>query len=481
MKAFKQIILSTILVVFCITVNAQCPSITNLTVITGTNGTATVTPVFTNSTLISPTSNLYWYTYPNATQTSGLGTFQFPANGTYSVCLNYIDSLNSCWSSLCATVAISNMTAPICNAAFTAYTDSNCVTHFINSTTGNNLTYQWYDMSNGFSLFSSQANPTNTLANGTYLIGLYSFANGAFCDSATQVITINCNGSGTNTACQASFYAYTDSSCITHFINTSTGTNLTSSWTINNMCYPPSGSNLSLSLGNGSYPVLLQTYSNGVLCDSSYQTVNINCTGSGTTTPSGCQANSQFYVFADSTNAGNYFAYNISSGTGNLSYLWNFGDGATSTQQYPFHQYAIPGSYVICLTVTATYSTALGGNTTCSDTYCDSSSVQKMIAGFVMSQINVIPQSSTGINQSGSVIKLNVYPNPMANELTIEVLDKANLLSYNLIDALGRVVLTGNIESSLATINTTSLAKGFYSLSIKNIKGANLKTIKLVK
>ena len=89
-------LLGLALSVFSITALAQCPTITNLNATTGANGTATVTPVITNSVLIGPASNLYWSTYPNATQTSSQGTFQFSANGTYSVCLNYIDSLNGC-------------------------------------------------------------------------------------------------------------------------------------------------------------------------------------------------------------------------------------------------------------------------------------------------------------------------------------------------------------------------------------------------
>jgi hypothetical protein len=50
-----------------------------------------------------------------------------------------------------------------------------------------------------------------------------------------------------------------------------------------------------------------------------------------------------------------------------------------------------------------------------------------------------------------------------------------------LIDALGRTIHTGNIENSKAIVNTSSLEKGFYSLSITNEKGSSLKTIKLVK
>lgn len=482
MKTIKQLILGITLSIFSITnATAQCPSITSMNVTLGANGTATVVPVFTNSVSMGPASGIYWSTYPNAAQTSNQGSFQFPANGTYSVCATYIDSTNfSCGSSLCTILTVSNMTATSCQAAFTAYTDSNCVTHFTNNSVGSNLTYEWYDMSNGFSLLSTTTNTDEYFSNGTYLIGLYTYSNGSFCDSVTQTITVGCTPS--TITCQASFYAYTDSNCVTNFVNTSTGVNITSSWTINNICYPPSSSNLSIALPAGTYPVVLQTYSNGVFCDSTYQTITVNCAGGGTTTPTGCSVNSQFYVFADSTNTGNYFAYNLSSGSGVLSYLWDFGDGTTSTQQYPFHQYVTPGHYVICLTTTATYTTALGGTTTCSDTYCDSSSVQRMAAGFLMSQINVIPQSATGIKQAEIVTGLNAYPNPMTDVLTIEVTTKNNSkLNYTLIDALGRVVLTGNIENSKAILNTATLEKGFYSLNITNEKGSSLKAVKLVK
>ena len=162
--------------------------------------------------------------------------------------------------------------------------------------------------------------------------------------------------------------------------------------------------------------------------------------------------------------------------------MWNFGDGTSSTQQYPFHQYAVPGQYVVCLTTTATYSTALGGNTTCTDTYCDSSSVHRIAAGFLMHQINVIAQSVTSVNSSDALIGLIAYPNPIADELTIEATTKNNTkLNYILIDALGRIILTGNIENSKVSIHTNTIAKGFYSLNVTDEKGQVLKAIKLVK
>ena len=75
-----------------------------------------------------------------------------------------------------------------------------------------------------------------------------------------------------------------------------------------------------------------------------------------------------------------------------------------------------------------------------------------------------------------------MFPNPIADELTMEATTtNDNELTFVLVDALGRLVLTGNLNNSKTTINTSNLEKGFYSLSVTNEKGSSLKTIKLVK
>ncbi len=48
-----------------------------------------------------------------------------------------------------------------------------------------------------------------------------------------------------------------------------------------------------------------------------------------------------------------YTFLNQSTGTGNLSYYWQFGDGGTSTKESPSHSYANPGTYSVLLTVTS--------------------------------------------------------------------------------------------------------------------------------
>ncbi len=48
-------------------------------------------------------------------------------------------------------------------------------------------------------------------------------------------------------------------------------------------------------------------------------------------------------------------------------YAWDFGDGSTSTNQNPTHQYATGGWYLVCLSIEAQVNGAI-----CRDTYCDS-------------------------------------------------------------------------------------------------------------
>ena len=172
-----------------------------------------------------------------------------------------------------------------------------------------------------------------------------------------------------------------------------------------------------------------------------------------------------------------YNAYETSTGNGVLSHLWDFGDGTTSTLQYPNHQYAIPGQYVVCLTVTSTI-----GTNTCSNTYCDSSSVQKMAAGYLMSQFNVIPQIVTNISQTEKSLDIKAYPNPMSDELIIEFTrNNYEDLNYVLTDALGRIVLSNRIDKTTTTINTSELSAGFYTLNVMNEHENKIKTIKIVK
>ena len=112
----------------------QCAQITGLNVTYGANGTATIIPNMTGTTNPMLTT-FYWQTSGGVSQT-GWGsneTFQFPCNGYYWVCVQYNDSSSFCTDSFCESVNITNMWPTACSAGFSVYTDSSCVTDFVNT------------------------------------------------------------------------------------------------------------------------------------------------------------------------------------------------------------------------------------------------------------------------------------------------------------------------------------------------------------
>ena len=77
--------------------------------------------------------------------------------------------------------------------------------------------------------------------------------------------------------------------------------------------------------------------------------------------PSNCKAD---FVVAYPT--GNNTIYFFDNSTGNYTnVIWDFGDGATSTDRNPEHEYNVTGWYNVCLTI-------LNPSTNCYDRYCDS-------------------------------------------------------------------------------------------------------------
>lgn len=90
--------------------------------------------------------------------------------------------------------------------------------------------------------------------------------------------------------------------------------------------------------GGGTYMVCFSFYDPATSCgDSICMPVNVS--------PCGCSAD---FTWMD-TLGYTYFLGNSTAGAG-ANYYWDFGDGNNSTQQYPWYQYANPGTYTVCLT-----------------------------------------------------------------------------------------------------------------------------------
>ena len=113
----------------------------------------------------------------------------------------------------------------------------------------------------------------------------------------------------------------------------------------------------------GVYYVCLTITTGPIACSSQYcDTLVI-----GNTLP----CNSNFQAFVQSGSASFYPA--VTSGA---TYLWNFGDGSTSTQMQPNHAYANPGVYNVCLSIayggatcTSCQTITIAGGSSCSASF----------------------------------------------------------------------------------------------------------------
>jgi PKD repeat protein len=132
-----------------------------------------------------------------------------------------------------------------------------------------------------------------------------------------------------------------------------------------------------------------------------------------------------------------------STSTNATSWLWNFGDGFTSSLQNPTHHYAANGTYTVTLTAT---------------NKCGNNSITKTI---------VI--TSVGINSVASS-PLKVYPNPASSKLFIELGSATSNYKGEILvtDVTGRVVNTSQVDGDHFSINISMLENGMYFLVLKN-------------
>jgi len=74
--------------------------------------------------------------------------------------------------------------------------------------------------------------------------------------------------------------------------------------------------------------------------------------------------------------------------------------------------------------------------------------------------------SSTGINENKDNHLFNVYPNPVSDELTIEMKGNREKVSFELLNAFGQIVQNGSFIDKIV-IQTNSLATGVYLIKLQ--------------
>lgn len=275
------------------------------------------------------------------------------APGNYTLCLTVIDSIGNCTDTYCSSVSVTGQ--PVCDAQFYAVpAGQNSFSFYTDSLANWNATYSW---SFGDGTSSSSMIPQHTYANpGTYLVCLtvtdsITSCTDTFCDSVTT---------GQATFCQAGFTAFNSQSTVVTFANLSFSSNpalpLTYSWSFGDGSNSSQMNPTHVYNAPGVYNVCLYITDAGGCADSSCQTITVGNSGPN------CSA--QFYYFPSGAGSGSFlFISDSLSNSLAASYSWDFGDGNSSTQANPYHTFSVPGTYLVCLTVT---------DSGCTNTFCDS-------------------------------------------------------------------------------------------------------------
>lgn len=137
----------------------------------------------------------------------------------------------------------------------------------------------------------------------------------------------------------------------------------------------------------------------------------------------------------------------INNSTNADSYIWDFGDGNTSTEENPTHTYLTGGSYMVALQAF---------NSICMDdnTY----EVQLPLVG-----LNVLPQSNA----------VELFPNPNNGFFTVELNEQRKVNDVSILDMTGRkTAFQYSINKSIISFDLEENNSGIYFLQIitnKNI------------
>lgn len=204
----------------------------------------------------------------------------------------------------------------------------------------------------------------------------------------------------------------------------------------------------------GTYNVCLVASS--FLCGADTLCQLVNVTG----VPASCLA---LFNIADDTlnpDPNAHYIYNLSYGA-TLSYLWDFGDGTTSTSMTPSHVYAGTGPYLLCLSV--------DNGAGCTDMFCDSlisADSLNRSSGTMQLVVYDVPTfyTATGISDQANLNSIALSPNPFNDVTVFEIKsNKTEVYSFELTDVLGKKVKskTGITEKQFE-ISREGLQNGIY-------------------
>jgi hypothetical protein len=132
------------------------------------------------------------------------------------------------------------------------------------------------------------------------------------------------------------------------------------------------------------------------------------------------------------------------------SFVWDFGDGETSTEISPVHTYINPGTYTVQLIATA----------------CER-------ADTALSSLTV--PGSIGLVEQPQHLELAVYPNPVGSILHLVYLP-FRTAEYRIVSVTGSTVASGKLQRASSSIDVAAVPEGTYILQLQAPNGVRAYT-----
>ena len=424
-----------------------------------------------NNTSTGASSYTWLFTDASTTVTSTLTnpSFSYADPGYKMVCLTTFDSSGNVCDSTCQYIYIPDSNSVNCDASFTFSVDSMNMSassypvDFYSNTSGQNYSWNFGDGST-----DTSASPSHIYTSaGTYTVclnivsGYDSLSLPIICDTFCTTVTV---GSVSNCSPTMSFTIDSSNSNRYYFTGSTPPSGGYASWEIYE------GSSNSYYNGQSVTHTFSGSSSNVSVYYSVYRADSTMCGYTGDTFAlSGANCQASYYLAIDTNNLYNLYIVNNSTGTtSGTNYYWTFGDGSSSTAQYPTHQYATFGLYELCLTI----SDSASG---CSSTHCDSIGLDS--AGNLLKKdgfgITVVDDKDlTSVPEMDAIQGVTVYPNPSTGMYTVSVNMKASEeLVVSAMNSVGQVVmskeyntLTGN---NMLGFDMSNQPNGIYFLNLR--------------
>jgi len=281
-----------------------------------------------------------------------------------------------------------------CQADFWYYYDSVDLhtVHFVDASAGNPDSWMW-DFGDGAT--SQEQNPVHLYpSQGEYLVSLTIGSDS--CSSTVQQLVYVGDSTGYGD-CQAMFFAYPQGGdsldfLTMQFIDMSLGANgmppANWTWDFGDGTHSNEQNPVHTYAHEGTYNVCLTISDSAGNCEDTFCS-GVEVIGWG----SGCNAMFFFYPY-DSVNTGLTYQFEDGSNGNPDSWYWDFGDGASSTEQNPVHTFSTTGEYQVCLTIS-------NSQDSCTSSFCQTVWVEDDPGGFDCQSwftYNLLPDSAGNSN-----------------------------------------------------------------------------------